>query len=82
MTVMQERETLPAVDDETRQKLAAAAGAYEEAPAQLKAAILDAARHGERPAAIVRAIRHVYTYDYVARLVRRDRADNPGAYGS
>lgn len=80
MTVMQERETLPGVDDETRQELAAAAGVYEEAPARLKAAILDAARKGDRPATIVKAIRHVYTYDYVARLVRHDRADHPDLY--
>jgi alkylhydroperoxidase family enzyme len=73
MTVMQERETLPGVDDETRQELEAAADAYEEAPARLKAAILDAARKGDSPAKIVKAIRHVYTYDYVARIVRADR---------
>ena len=72
MTVVLERETLTGVDDETRAQLAAAASAYQEAPAKLKAAILEAA-NGERPAAIVRAIGHVYTYDYVARLVREDR---------
>lgn len=73
MTVVQEHETLTRVDDETRQELEAAADAYVQSPATLKAAIVAAARKGERPADIVRAIRHVYTYDYVARLVREDR---------
>jgi hypothetical protein len=82
MTVMQERETLPGVDEVTQQALSAAADGYEKAPARLKAAILDAARKGDSPAKIVKAIRHVYTYDYVARLVRKDRAENPSAYGS
>jgi hypothetical protein len=70
---MLEHATLTRVDDETRRELAAAADAYEQAPARLKAAILAAARRGERPADIVRAIRYTYTYDYVARLVRQDR---------
>ena len=58
------------------QKLQEAADAYvaaEQAPERLRAAILEAAAHGERPAAITRAIRHVYTYDYVARLIRDAR---------
>jgi hypothetical protein len=61
------------VDEQTRQELEDAAGAYEQAPARLRTAILEAARAGERPAAIVKAIRHVYTYDYVAKLIRDDR---------
>jgi len=50
-----------------------AATAYEEAPKRLRAAILKAAAEGERPADITRAIRHVYTADYVARLIREAR---------
>jgi hypothetical protein len=62
------------VDDETRQELEAAADQYRQAPDTLKAAIIAAGRRGDRPADIVRAIKHVYTYDYVARLIRNDRA--------
>lgn len=74
MTAILEHATLTHVDEEMLRKLAAAADIYEQGPARLKAAILEAARNGEKPADIVRAIRHVYTYDYVARLVREDRA--------
>lgn len=77
---MLEHETLTGVDDKTRQSLTDAADNYEHAPARLQAAILAAARKGEKPAAIARAIGYVYTYDYVARLVRKDRAANPGLY--
>jgi hypothetical protein len=52
-------------------ELEEAAATYEEAPKRLKAAILKAAiERGEKPAVITRKIRHVYTADYVARLVR------------
>ena len=77
---MLEHETLAGVDEDTRQSLALAADNYENGPARLQAAILAAARKGEKPAAIARAISYVYTYDYVARLVRRDKSANPGAY--
>lgn len=80
MTAILDHETLTGVDDSTRQKLADAADAYEQAPASLRAAIIEAARSGDRPRDIVRAIRYVFTYDYVARLVRLDRKENPGAY--
>lgn len=73
MTVVLERETLTGVDEQTRQVLAAAADNYENGPARLQAAILTAARGGEKPSAIARAIGYVYTYDYVAKLVRLDR---------
>ena len=73
MTTVQEHATLTRMDDETRQGLEQAARAYERAPAELKAKILAAGRKGDKPAAIVKAIGHVYTYDYVARLVREDR---------
>ncbi len=73
MTTLLEDATLTGMDEETQRELAAAADAYEEAPARLRRAILAAAEKGERPADIVRAIRHTYTYDYVARLVREDR---------
>lgn len=57
----------------TRTKLAEAARVYREAPDHLKAAILEAADNGEKPAEITRAIGHAYTADYVARLVREYR---------
>lgn len=58
-------------------ELEEAATAYEEAPKRLKAAILSAAAAGERPSDITRAIRHVYTADYVARLVREAKKAAP-----
>jgi hypothetical protein len=80
VTVILERETLTDVDEETRQALAVAADHYENGPARLQAAIIAAARKGEKPAAIHRAIGYVYTYDYVAKLVRLDKRANPGEY--
>ena len=80
VTVILERETLTDVDEETRQLLEVAADNYENGPARLQAAILETARKGEKPAAITRAIGYVYTYDYVARLVRLDKKANPGEY--
>jgi hypothetical protein len=80
VTALLEHETLTGVDEKTRQLLAAAADNYENGPARLQAEILDAARAGEKPAAITRAIGYVYTYDYVAKLVRLDRKANPGLY--
>ena len=75
-----ERETLTGVEDDTRQALEVAADIYAMAPARLQAAILAAARKGDKPAEIARAIGYVYTYDYVARLVRKDKRANPGEY--
>lgn len=80
MTEVLDRETLTGVDEETRQVLEVAADNYEHGPARLQAAILAAARRGEKPAAITRAIGYVYTYDYVAKLVRGDKRANPGLY--
>ena len=80
MTAILERETLTGVDQETRQALEDAADNYAMAPSRLQAAILAAARRGDKPALIARAIGHVYTYDYVARLVRNDKRVNPGLY--
>ena len=77
---MLEPGTLTQVDEDTRRDLEALADAYERAPARLRTRILTAARDGDSPAAIARAIRHVYTYDYVARIIREDRADNPEMY--
>lgn len=72
--VLEERATLASVEEATRKELAAAAEAYRQAPDTLKAAILDAAEKGETPAKIARAIGYVYTYDYVARLIREWRS--------
>lgn len=82
VTAMLEHETLTRMDDETRRELSVAADNYENGPARLQTAILNAARSGEKPAAIARAIGYVYTYDYVATLVRKDRRANPGLYAS
>lgn len=81
MTVtIDHRATLADVDEQTRQALEVAADNYQHGPDRLKDAILDSARKGDKPAGIARAIGYVYTYDYVARLVREDRAANPGLY--
>ena len=45
-----------------------------------KAAIIKAARKGEKPAAVARAIAYAYTYDFTAKLIREDRDANPEAY--
>jgi hypothetical protein len=79
---LDQRATLADVEEATRLALKAAADEYEQAPARLKAAILEAARAGDKPAAIARAIGYVYTYDYVARIIRLDRSENPGEYAA
>lgn len=71
---MTDHATLTDMDESTAKELAEAADVYEQAPVRLRRAILSAARNGEKPADITRAIRHVYTYEYVARLIRKDRA--------
>ncbi len=68
------------LDEATRRELSDLADAYEQASPRLHAAIINAARAGGKPAEITRAIRHAMTYDYVARIVRKDRADNPEEY--
>jgi len=79
MTVVLEHATLTGVDDETRRELEQAAAEYEAAPKRLRAAIFAAADKGDKPADIVKAIGYVYTYDYVARLVRERRGPSkPG----
>lgn len=75
VTTITGHETLPDMDETTARALADAAEAYEQAPVRLRAAILAAARSGEKAADITRAIRHVYTYEYVGRLIRKDRAE-------
>lgn len=79
-TVLDQCATLTGVDEATRQALRAAADEYQQAPARLKTVILEAARNGDKPADVARAIGYVYTYDYVARLIRQDRVANPGLY--
>lgn len=79
---MMDRETLTGMaemDAETRDKLAAAARAYLEAPANLRAVIIEAGRNGDKPADIARAINYAFTYDYVARLIRQDRGPSKPA---
>lgn len=80
VTLICEPGTLTQVDDDTRRALEGAADAYEKAPVRLRAVILEAARNGDTPAAITRAIRHAYTYEYVGRLIRADKAENPELY--
>lgn len=68
------------MDPETRQKLEAAADNYVSGPDRLQAAILEAARNGDKASDITRAIMHAYTYEYVGRLIRSDRKVNPHLY--
>jgi hypothetical protein len=75
-----DRETLPQVDPETRDELERAADNYVNGPDRLKAAMIKAARKGDKPAAIARAIGYAHTYDFTAKLIREDRAANPAAY--
>jgi hypothetical protein len=72
--------TLTDVDSDTRADLEQAADNYVNGPDRLKRAIIRAARSGEKPAAIARAIGYAYTYDFTAKLVREDKAANPGRY--
>ena len=74
VTAITAPETLTDMDEDTARELADAADAYEAAPVRLRRAIIDTARKGEKAADITRAIRHVYTYEYVGRLIRKDRA--------
>ena len=71
---MLEHETLTAMNEERRAKLAAAAKTYVEAPANLRALVAEAGVAGDKPAEITKAIDHALTYDYVARLVREAKA--------
>lgn len=68
------------MDPETRADLEAAADNYVNGPDRLKAAIVRAARRGDKPATIARAISYAFTYDFTAKLIREDRAENPGLY--
>lgn len=80
MTADTDRATLTDVDSDTRAELEQAADNYVNGPDRLKAAMIRAARKGEKPAAIARAIAYAYTYDFTAKLVREDKAANPEAY--
>jgi hypothetical protein len=80
VTVDLDHATLTQVDDETRAELERAADNYVTGPDRLKAAMISAARKGDKPAAIARAIGYAYTYDFTAKLIREDRAANPGEY--
>lgn len=80
VTADTDRATLTYVDSDTRAELEQAADSYVNGPERLKAAIIRAARKGDKPAAIARAIGYAYTYDFTAKLVREDRAANPDAY--
>lgn len=73
MTTVLEHATLTGMDDETRRRLEQAGNAYRDAPANLRAEIIDSGRKGDKPAEIHKAIGYAMTYDYVARLVREDR---------
>lgn len=80
VTVDIDRETLPQVDSETRAALEQAADNYVNGPDRLKAEIIGAARKGNKPADIARAIGYAHTYDFTAKLVREDKAANPAEY--
>lgn len=76
VTAIMDHATLTQMDDETRAELEQAADNYVNGPDRLKAAIIRAARKGNKPADIARAISYAYTYDFTAKLVREDRAGN------
>lgn len=78
--MLEDRETLTGMDPARKQRLAAKADAYKRAPDELRDEILAAARAGDKPAVIHRAINYAQTYDYVARVIRADKAANPGLY--
>lgn len=56
-------------------ELAQAADEFEAAPKRLQAVILKAAARGENANKITRAIRQVYSPDYVRRLIRDARKE-------
>lgn len=67
--------TLKDVDEEMETELAQAAAEFDAAPKRLQAAILKAAAKGNNANKITRAIRQVYSPDYVRRLIRDARKD-------
>lgn len=73
VTIALEHATLSDMDDAVREELESAADQVENGPARLRAAIVKAGIGGEKPAVITRTIGHVWTYDYVAKLVRDAR---------
>lgn len=72
-------EIIWSVDRETEAELARLAEAFEAAPKNLREGILRAAAKGAKPAEITRAIKHVYSSDYVERITLdvRDPAGAP-----
>jgi hypothetical protein len=63
------------VDEQMATELADAAQAFEDAPKRLQAAILKAASQGDNANKITKAIRQVYSPDYVRRLIRDARKE-------
>jgi diadenosine tetraphosphate (Ap4A) HIT family hydrolase len=61
------------VDEEMETELAQAAAEFDAAPKRLQAAILKAAAKGNNANKITKAIRQVYSPDYVRRLIRDAR---------
>jgi hypothetical protein len=57
------------VNKETEKRLAAAADAFQKAPKELRAAIIDAGREGATNIEIAQAIRFAYNPDYVGKLI-------------
>jgi hypothetical protein len=80
VTVDLDHATLTYMDSDTRAELEQAADNYVNGPDRLKAAMIRAARKGDKPATIARAIGYAYTYDFTAKLIREDRTANPDAY--
>jgi alkylhydroperoxidase/carboxymuconolactone decarboxylase family protein YurZ len=74
MTMMPGYGTLAGMDEKTRRGLIKAADAVTNGPDRLRALIIKAARDGESPAEIHRVIFPAYTYDYVTKVIRRDKA--------
>lgn len=64
---------MDSLDADDRRELAELADTYRETPPKLRARIIAAGRKGGRPADIQRAIGHLFTYNYVAGLIREDK---------
>lgn len=62
------------LDEQTRRGLAEAADVVMHGPERLRSLIIEASRNGARPTDIHRVVFPAYTYEYIARLIRADKA--------
>lgn len=64
--------------DEVKTRLKTAGEVYNQAPIELRDAILEAADDGETSTEIAKAINFAYSPDYVRKLIRQHRDPRPG----